>query len=435
MPRRFFNDGQEVVFEDFNALSAATQREFYDRILYHMLLQTEDAFFGSGFLTTFATSTSVNVAAGVGLQRDSAQASPEPELRVLYRPDPVTVNIAAPDLSNDRIDIVVVKAALVTEISDTRKFKNATTSVITDETLPLQKDWEALVEVVTGTPAITPSVPTTPAGYIKIAELFVTTATGMAGSGAVTDTRDLMPVGGDATMDTSSFVRLTQSAATPFSTLFSDIDDLLKNGNFEYFDMDDLGADPAAPASGKIRRYFKSGVAYIRKFSGAIQQDGGSGGGGGGFSWNPVAGSGPTADEENGEKVYLFEQGQSQKLCAWLKVPQGYIAGSQIFMYIAHYSPSAANTILLASTSYLIRKNNDAVTSTANAHSSGNAALTNTVASRYREVALPITNGSGLINGVAVNAGDLIRVELVRGSDSDTADIRFIPSATEVKFS
>lgn len=435
MPRRFFNDGQEIVFEDFNAISSATQREFYDRILYNMLLQTEDAFFGDGFLTTFATNTSVSVAAGVGLQRDNTQVSPEPELRVLYRSAPVTVNIASPDLSNDRIDIVVVKAAIVTEISATRKFKNATTSVITNETLPLQKDWESLVEVVSGTPGISPTVPSTPSGYIKIAELYVTTATGMSGSGAVTDTRALMPVGGDATMDTSSFVRLTQSAATPFSTLFANIDAQLKNGYFQYFDMDDLGSDPAAPTSGKVRRYFKSGVAYTRKFGGAIAQDGGGGGGGGGFSWNPPAGSGALADEENGEKVYLFEQGQSQKLVAWLKVPQGYVAGTQILMYIAHYSPSTSNTILLQTTSYLIRKNNDAVTSTTNSQASGNSALTNAVANRYREISLPVTNGSGLINGVAVNPGDLIRVELTRGTDTDTADIRFIPSATEVKFS
>ena len=127
MPRRFFNDGQEIVFEDFNALSSALQRDFYDRILYYMLLQTEDAFFGNSFEVTYATSTSVNVAAGVGLQRDSAQVSPEQELRVLFLPDPEVVNISAPDLSNDRIDIVCVKAQLVDVISDTRKFKNAKT--------------------------------------------------------------------------------------------------------------------------------------------------------------------------------------------------------------------------------------------------------------------------------------------------------------------
>lgn len=433
MPRRFFNDGQEIVFEDFNAISSATQREFYDRILYNMLLQTENAFFGDGFLTTYSTSTSVSVAAGVGLQRDNAQVSPEPELRVLYRPDPVTVNIAAADLSNDRIDIVVVKAAIVTEISSTRKFKNATTSVITNETLPLQKDWEALVEVVTGTPAISPSVPATPSGYIKIAELYVTTATGMSGSGAVTDKRSLMPVGGDATIDTSAFVRLTQSAATPFSQLFSDIDGFIKHGYFEYHDTDALGAHPSAPASGKIRRYYKSGAPYSRANGGAIVQENGHISAA--VSWNPPAGSAPVADEENDEKVYLFEAGATNKLVAWLKVPQTYVAGTQILMYIAHYSPSTSDTILLQTTSYLIRKNNDAVTSTANLQASGNSALTNTVANRYREVSLPITSSVGLINGVAVNPGDLIRVELARGSDTDTADIRFIPSATEVKFS
>lgn len=433
MPRRFFSDGQEIVFEDFNAISSATQREFYDRILYNMLLQTENAFFGDGFLTTFSTSTSVSVAAGVGLQRDNTQVSPEPELRVLYRPDPVTVNLAAADLSNDRIDIIVVKAAIVTEISATRKFKNATTTVISNETLPLQKDWEALVEVVAGTPGITPSVPSTPSGYIKIAELYVTTATGMSGSGAVTDKRSLMPVGGDATIDTSAYVRLPQSAATAFSALFASIDAYIKRGYYEYHDTDSLGAHPSAPVTGRVRRYYKDGVPYSRAFGGALLQENSPVVAS--IVWNPPAGNAPTVDEENGEKVYLFEAGLGQTLVAWLKVPQTYVAGSQVSAYISLYSPSTADTILLQSTAYLIRKNNDAVTSTTNAHASGNTALTNAVANRYREVSLPLSSSTGLINSVAVNPGDLIRVELARGTDTDTADIRFIPSATEVKFS
>jgi len=398
-----------------------------------MLLQTENAFFGDGFLTTFSTSTSVSVAAGVGLQRDNTQVSPEPELRVLYRPDPVTVNLAAADLSNDRIDIIVVKAAIVTEISATRKFKNATTSVITNETLPLQKDWEALVEVVAGTPGVTPTVPSTPSGYIKIAELYVTTATGMSGSGAVTDKRALMPVGGDATIDTSAFVRLTQSAATPFSTLFADTDALLKHGYFEYHDTDNLAAVPSAPVTGRVRRYYKGNTPFSRAFGGAITQENGADSSS--VTWNSPAGLGPLSDEENGEKVYLYEAGLGQKLVAWIKVPQTYVAGFPIVMYVSMYSPSTADTILLESTSYLIRKNNDAVTSTTNSNASGNTALTNAVANRYREVALPVSTSLGLINGVAVNPGDLIRVEIARGTDTDTADIRFIPSATEVKFS
>ncbi len=131
----------------------------------------------------------------------------------------------------------------------------------------------------------------------------------------------------------------------------------------------------------------------------------------------------------------LFEKGAGQKICLWLKVPQGYISGRQIFIYIGQYSPSTSNTQLLTATSYLIRKNTDAVTSTTNANTSTNTALTNSVANQYREVALDITDNLGRINSIAVSPGDLIRVEIARGSDTDVDDIRMIPSSTEVKLS
>lgn len=163
---------------------------------------------------------------------------------------------------------------------------------------------------------------------------------------------------------------------------------------------------------------------------------GGSGGGGGGsgLQWNPVSGSAPIAVQENNEIVYLFAAGLVQKMSVFLKVPSTYVLGKQITMLLSHYSPSASNTMLLETTSYLIRKDLDAVSSTTNSHASTNAALTNTVADQFREVAVDLTDASGEINSVAVSPGDIVHVDLQRGTDSDTADIRFIPSATEASF-
>jgi hypothetical protein len=157
-------------------------------------------------------------------------------------------------------------------------------------------------------------------------------------------------------------------------------------------------------------------------------------GGVAGATWRGAAGTSPVETEENGEKVWLFEAGGASKLTLFLKVPQSYIAGKQISIYIAEYSPSAANTQLLSSTSYLIRRNTDAVDSVANSRASTNVALVNTVANQYRQATLDVTTADGKINAVAVSAGDLIRVDLSRGADTDAADVRFIPSATEIKF-
>lgn len=68
------------------------------------------------------------------------------------------------------------------------------------------------------------------------------------------------------------------------------------------------------------------------------------------------------------------------------------------------------------------------------AHASTNSAITNTVANQYREVLLDLTDGSGLVGGFGVTPGDLLKVALTRGSDTDTDDIRFLPNATEPTF-
>jgi len=142
-------------------------------------------------------------------------------------------------------------------------------------------------------------------------------------------------------------------------------------------------------------------------------------------------------DSENGEKVWVYSllDAGVQKLTLFVKVPESYVAGKQITMYLGAYSPSSANTLLLQTVSYLVRQNLDPISTLANAMSSGNAALTNTVANMYRKFTVALTSPTGQIAGFAVNPGDMIKVALARGTDTDTADIRFVPSITEVKFS
>lgn len=161
---------------------------------------------------------------------------------------------------------------------------------------------------------------------------------------------------------------------------------------------------------------------------------GAAGGGGAGAQWQPSPGNAPLSAEENGGQVYLFESGQSSKCTLFLKVPEGYTAGRQITCKIGHYSPASSLTQLLRSVTTLIRKNQDAVDSTTNQHTSTNAALTNTVANQLRISTLDLTDSSGEVNSVAVAAGDLLKVDLYRDTDTDSEDIRFMPSVTEPKF-
>jgi len=161
---------------------------------------------------------------------------------------------------------------------------------------------------------------------------------------------------------------------------------------------------------------------------------GAGGGGGGSLNWDEPPGSAPVKGSENDQLIYMYESGLANSLVAFVKVPQGYIAGVQINMRIALYSPSTINTIRLETVSTLIREGLDGMGSTTNQHTSTNSALANSgVANKYRETVCDLTDASGEINSVGVSPGDLIKVELSRATDTDTADIRFIPNGTEVE--
>jgi len=160
----------------------------------------------------------------------------------------------------------------------------------------------------------------------------------------------------------------------------------------------------------------------------------GGGGGGAGLTWSDGTGSPPIQNQEFGETVYLYQSGLTQTLQVYLKVPSGFAGGKQINMRLAHYSPSATLTVLLSTTATLIRAGTDAITDVTNQHSSVNVAVTNTLVNKYTQIVCDLSDTAGAINSVNVSAGDIIKVELIRGTDTDTADTRFIPSATEATF-
>jgi hypothetical protein len=437
MPRAHWEDGAEIVRNDLNATSKALQRELYDRVILELVQRAENAFFSDSFLCSFSSANQFIIKKGVGFISDAAQVSPEPQKRLLYRSADVTQLISSPDSVNDRIDIVCLIAGVVDELTGSRKFKDATTSVITTQSLVIQKDWEAEILVVDGTPAVTPAAPAIPSGYIKIAEVYVTAVTGIANGAAITDTRSLMPIGSSTTVNTIGFQRLPAGAAKTLLELFTSADQFLKFGYFNYSDFDELGADPAAPGASKVRLYYKGGVWYGRSASGITPLGSGGGGGGGGANWVPVSGLGPVVDNEYDEKVWLFEQGAGQKLTLWSKVPTSYLAGRQIKMKGGFYSPSSADDWKVQATCTLIRKNNDAVTSVANQNVSNSGDIVNAVANRFNEISLDLSTTLGAINSVAVQPGDLIKIEIERIAPSgteDAADLRFIPSSTEVIF-
>src|SRR5690606_32622905 len=138
-------------------------------------------------------------------------------------------------------------------------------------------------------------------------------------------------------------------------------------------------------------------------------------------------------DVKFSNKVWSFGDGLSQNLYTTVKVPQTYVAGKQIKMFITHFHEAASATQLLSAQATLIEAG-DAFDDTTDQRTSTNTATAG--ASKVTiQAELDLTDSSGEINSVAVAGGDLIKVRLYRGTDASTSDIHFIESSTEVTFS
>lgn len=190
--RQNFNVGQEIISEDLNSLQSRLERGIYDRIIYEMIGRNSNAFFQDGFLVSRISATSVQLKAGLGFQ-NADTGTDNPLRKPVVLDSDQTVNIDTPDSSNARIDIICVKHGRFNSESENRKFKDEFTDEITTQAFTVATDWKSEVLYISGTPDVTPSVPATPSGYLKIAELTVSASTGIAVSGAISDTRSKLP--------------------------------------------------------------------------------------------------------------------------------------------------------------------------------------------------------------------------------------------------
>jgi len=194
MSRQNWKEGQEIPYQDLNAIPKGSERTILDKVIWP-LIGKQEGFYGDAFKVTFDDATNVTLEIGCGIQQDTSQSAPEPETRILYNPDDTTLyTIETPDATNDRIDIVQVKAALADGSSVSREVKAIDDSVST-ESVVLRKTWEADIQIKAGTPAGSPSAPSPDSGYIKVAELYVTASSGIADQDAITDTRTKMIAG------------------------------------------------------------------------------------------------------------------------------------------------------------------------------------------------------------------------------------------------
>lgn len=176
-------------------------------------------------------------------------------------------------------------------------------------------------------------------------------------------------------------------------------------------------------------------IAINQALSSTAALFGGSGGGGGSAllfqesTNSPISTIGPT-----GVKTYAFAQGEGQILYAAIKVPQNYLTGTQIFAYVDFYSPDNTGTAFMQAITTLVRQGTDAINFTGNQQTSTNTAVTlgSGTVNIPQGVVLDLTDVVGEINGVTVNPGDLLLVQLTRGTDTGASDLQVPTDASSL---
>lgn len=273
---RFFNDGQEIVMQDFNDISNALLRQLYGDVIYEILSRKENSFFKDSFKVSYSSLNSVIVKKGLGFQT-IAGLSPQIQNKPMVLAADLVVNLQAAHATLHRIDLIVVNSSVVDELTGTRKYKDAATNTISNANFTLQKAFASQVSVEVGTPNAVPVAPAVPAGKVAIAQVYVTAATGIANAAAITDLRSLMPVGPNIEIDTTAFINLTQSATAKLSAVLSEIDSKLPrnintftvpNNQVAFLDVTGCSFDTAQYKSIKLRAEIlrHTDAAQVREF-------------------------------------------------------------------------------------------------------------------------------------------------------------------------
>jgi hypothetical protein len=167
---------------------------------------------------------------------------------------------------------------------------------------------------------------------------------------------------------------------------------------------------------------------------------GGGGGGGGSFVWELNAGDSPIESINNGFSTLDFDSVSNQEIIAMVTIPESYSTGNQIKLSgSSFFTPSITNNILFNTVTTLFKAGED-ITADINTHDSVNVELTaNVTANALTEIGnIDLSDGSGLINGVAIAPFDLLKIILKRDNAGETVsaseDAKLLRFSTSILF-
>lgn len=201
--RVYFNDGEGLTYGDLNDMQKFIQSHiwdgFYQKMAPGLVTATQPAASldwtdfdlggtnpadiddthayalkgGAAFPIQGSTGRHVAITPGTLFQAIGAGDGLTPIFLPFTFTGAEEVQLALGDATNPRIDIVQMKLELVQADSQTRDFKDATTGVITSNSMNKKMRVQCTLSIKQGTPAATPAFPTVDSGYVPICGVYV----------------------------------------------------------------------------------------------------------------------------------------------------------------------------------------------------------------------------------------------------------------------
>lgn len=191
MRQLFFNQYEKQGSTDQNNAQLAMMQSVLDDFLYPYFGLPSGGVLGTSFTPSYVDATHISLAAGTGFFYDSSQTGWNPKFRMIAAQAAISCTITAAHATLNRIDKICLAPNFTYDatLDASRYIKTGGVGPITLTTVH-KKYWDTYtLQVVAGTASASPAVPATPAGYIPIAQVLVTAAVGVSGSGSVTDIR------------------------------------------------------------------------------------------------------------------------------------------------------------------------------------------------------------------------------------------------------
>lgn len=150
-------------------------------------------------------------------------------------------------------------------------------------------------------------------------------------------------------------------------------------------------------------------------------------GGGSAGSFIPIIGNiAPVEEFVSGMDLLGFSD-NNQEMYFNFKVPEGYVAGNLLALMggVFYCSNTTTGKVLMKAATTLLKKGNSNLTESTNVHISTNieanvAAITNDMALIGN---IDLTDSTGKINSVDVEAGDILKIRLYRDTDNESASV------------